>query len=174
MLFTIASVSILSTIASAGLCNSGNNIPTFDLCVSNGLEGSVSPEARCSSLMNDQPAWFSCLCAKELVMVQCFENFCPGDPGIFGYQGAQASYCGASQQYPVPGVAKPSAVAAGSSIPVPATKPALAQPSGSVNASPNNASPSGSATPESKNDALGNAYLGTLALGVVGLLHVVV
>ena len=73
MIFTlaIAAAQFSLLLAQAPVCNRGPSIPTFNNCVrdtltdANGQVGPTDPSSACASLVNDQQAYYKCLCDKS-------------------------------------------------------------------------------------------------------------
>ncbi|KAI8894684.1 hypothetical protein BC833DRAFT_651892 [Globomyces pollinis-pini] len=136
---------LIITLVKGQVCTSGNTMGEFGNCIANGMKtptgqtGPISPEAACFSLKDIPWQYLNCVCAKEKIVVQCYEQFCPTDFAYSAYRGAQASYCSAAEANPVP---------PGSTVP--GSGPATAKPQPStlaVLATATNSNPSPTSSP---------------------------
>ena len=86
-------------------CSSGNNLPTFNVCVRDALMGNTGnmfqqvTEA-CQSLVLDQKAYYTCLCDKNAAVVNCFNLFCPAEQSATGFAQSQTQFCAAVKGLP--------------------------------------------------------------------------
>ena len=78
----ILAVAVASILAQT--CSTGTNQPGFSECVftyltdPTGQPGPSDMFQACTSLQNNQGAYFTCLCEKSRAMINCYNLFCAG------------------------------------------------------------------------------------------------
>ncbi|KAJ3185177.1 hypothetical protein HDU87_002744 [Geranomyces variabilis] len=110
---------------------------TFDLCITNAIQNgnkvSVAkgtlPEAACSDVQANQPAYFCCLCSNWRAVHSCHTQLCPASALLTSVVQEETQFCGAC-----PASSTTSAVVAATSAALP-TFSAVATPSAAASAS---------------------------------------